>query len=239
MQIYVGTSGWLYSWNIKGTLDWYVNNSGLNAVELNSSFYRYPFPNQVKSWRKKGDKLRWTVKVHRGITHYRQLTPKSYESWDKFRALFKPLEQKIDYYLLQLPPRFNCREKNMDKLVNFINHTGIQERIAVEYRNKNCFNNNVVMHSMKNGYTLVSIDAPIASWIVKTHSIIYLRLHGRTDWYNHYYSIEELTRIAEAILSLEPSRVYVFLNNNHWMLENAVKMLQLLSKNIYTEKDFP
>ncbi|MFP3209319.1 MAG: DUF72 domain-containing protein, partial [Nitrososphaeria archaeon] len=38
MEPYVGTSGWSYAWNPDG-LEWYVRNSGLNAVELNSSFY--------------------------------------------------------------------------------------------------------------------------------------------------------------------------------------------------------
>jgi uncharacterized protein YecE (DUF72 family) len=28
----------------------YVTNSELNAVELNASFYRFPFPTMVKSW---------------------------------------------------------------------------------------------------------------------------------------------------------------------------------------------
>ncbi|MEM4503151.1 MAG: DUF72 domain-containing protein, partial [Ignisphaera sp.] len=53
MEIFVGTSGWLYDWNIDGTLDWYLQNSRLNAVELNASFYRFPFRNQVSSWVKK------------------------------------------------------------------------------------------------------------------------------------------------------------------------------------------
>ncbi|MEM2358961.1 MAG: DUF72 domain-containing protein, partial [Nitrososphaerota archaeon] len=35
---FVRTSGWLYDWNSGGTLDWYLANSGLNAVELNASF---------------------------------------------------------------------------------------------------------------------------------------------------------------------------------------------------------
>ncbi|RLF12723.1 MAG: DUF72 domain-containing protein, partial [Thermoprotei archaeon] len=39
MRVYIGTSGWLYDWNLDGSLDWYVKNSGLNAVELNASFY--------------------------------------------------------------------------------------------------------------------------------------------------------------------------------------------------------
>ena len=39
-EIFVGTSGWLYDWNLGSSLDWYAEFSGLNAVELNASFYK-------------------------------------------------------------------------------------------------------------------------------------------------------------------------------------------------------
>ena len=48
IEIYVGTSGWFYDWN-KGK-GWFVKNSKLNLVELNASFCRFPFPNQIKSY---------------------------------------------------------------------------------------------------------------------------------------------------------------------------------------------
>ena len=57
MNVFVGTSGWLYGWNRGGNLDWYLQNSGLNAVELNASFYRFPYKNQVAGWAGKGTEL--------------------------------------------------------------------------------------------------------------------------------------------------------------------------------------
>ncbi|MEM1943062.1 MAG: hypothetical protein QXO30_03050 [Candidatus Caldarchaeum sp.] len=50
MECFVGASGWFYSWNPDGSLDWFVRNPGLKAVELNMSFYRFPFPNMLRSW---------------------------------------------------------------------------------------------------------------------------------------------------------------------------------------------
>jgi len=41
MEFFIGTSGWMYGWNEKQSVDWYVANSGLNAVELNASFYPF------------------------------------------------------------------------------------------------------------------------------------------------------------------------------------------------------
>jgi uncharacterized protein YecE (DUF72 family) len=40
MELFVGTSGWFYSWNPDGSFDWFSRFSGLNAVELNMSFYK-------------------------------------------------------------------------------------------------------------------------------------------------------------------------------------------------------
>ncbi|MEM4399353.1 MAG: DUF72 domain-containing protein [Candidatus Nitrosocaldus sp.] len=78
MESFIGTSGWFYPWNPDGSLDWFVRFSGLNAVELNMSFYRFPSPNMVRSWAAKGKALRWAIKVNRLITHtYRQVWEES------------------------------------------------------------------------------------------------------------------------------------------------------------------
>jgi len=78
----------------------------------------------------------------------------------------------------------------------------------------------------------VSIDAPIATWIVSSNGIVYLRMHGRSSWYAHNYSLDELREIVRAVLSLKPLRVYVFFNNDHWMLENARTMYKLLLEGV-------
>jgi len=73
LKIYVGTSGWMYPWNKGRSLDWYVKESGLNSVELNSSFYRFPYKNQIKSWIDKGSAIKWSIKVHKSISHTHRL----------------------------------------------------------------------------------------------------------------------------------------------------------------------
>jgi len=40
MEVFVGKSGWYYDWNENKNLDWFIQNSGLNTVELNASYYR-------------------------------------------------------------------------------------------------------------------------------------------------------------------------------------------------------
>jgi uncharacterized protein YecE (DUF72 family) len=231
LEVFVGTSGWLYDWNEDGSFDWYLKNSGLNAVELNASFYRFPFRNQVASWARKTavKPIRWAVKVHRSITHVCRLRESSYQIWSRFYELFKPLDPYIDFYLFQLPPTFKFSEENVERIKKFEAFTNLGTRMAVEFRDLSWFNRETLEVFRESRLTVVSIDSPIGRWIVSSNGIVYLRLHGVTEWYAYEYSEEELKELVNTILSLEPQKVYVFFNNNHWMLDNARKMLALLS----------
>ncbi len=228
-RIYIGTSGWLYSWNLGGTLDWYLENTQLNAVELNASFYRIPWRNQVQSWARKGSRIKWAVKIHRTITHIYKLVEKTYRIWDKFYSVFKPLDKITRFYLLQLPPNYTYTERNVEKLEKFATHTQLGTRLAIEYRHPSWLRNNVgAKIAERIGATVVSIDAPIATWIVATNNIVYLRMHGRKLWYAYDYTYRELEEIADTILEINPDEIYIFFNNNHWMLENAQTMKKIL-----------
>ncbi|MEM4622238.1 MAG: DUF72 domain-containing protein [Sulfolobales archaeon] len=231
VSVYVGTSGWLYDWNEGASLDWYLKYSGLNAVELNASFYRFPFPNQVISWRRKTEAcgVRWAVKVHRSVTHMRMLSEDSLAIWSKFVNLFKPLDDFVDFYLLQMPPRFKMSADNIFKLERFARSTGLSSRLAVEFRNESWFNDDTVELCRKIGVTVVSIDSPIGTWIASSNDVVYIRLHGRTEWYSYEYSLDELKEIATKIAEVSPRRVYVFFNNDYWMLDNARTMLKILN----------
>jgi len=220
----------MYDWNKDMNFDWYVKHSGLNAVELNASFYRFPYPNQVRAWARKGAKLRWAIKVHRSITHYSKLRGKALEVWLKFKRLFNPMEHLIDFYLFQLPPSYTKTENNIDSLERFLAEINIGIKAAIEFRHTSWFNKDTIDLLNKYDATIVSIDAPIGTWItVSRNNIVYLRMHGRTYWYAHNYSVEELAEVAMKVKQLNPRRVYVFFNNNHWMLENARTMLSLLT----------
>ncbi|UCD13582.1 MAG: DUF72 domain-containing protein [Thermoplasmatales archaeon] len=222
-KIYVGTSGWSYHWNLGNSLEWYIKESGLNAIELNMSYYRFPFPNMIKSWVKKGSSLAWVIKAHRSITHYKKLNKESYPIFERFKKLFTPLEDHIHYYLLQLPPKFT----NLDACGRFIEECG-NEKIAIEFRNISMFTKEIIEWGKKQDVLLVSIDAPEMPRTIMSKSTIYERIHGRTGWYSHDYSDEELQEIKDRIMASNPDRIYVFFNNNHAMLENAKRMYNLL-----------
>jgi uncharacterized protein YecE (DUF72 family) len=227
LEVYVGTSGWFYSWNEEGNFDWYIANAGLNAVELNASFYRFPFPSMVKSWARKGKGLRWAIKVNRLITHTFKFGDKALKLWKKFQGLFTLLESNVDFYLFQLPPSMTT--KSSLAIENFFKETQLGERFALEVRNLMWFKEEWVRWASELGVTLVSIDSPdFPRDIFKTSGIVYERMHGRTEWYAHFYTESELREVASKILSVKPRKAYVFFNNNHAMLENSRKMLSIL-----------
>uniref|UniRef100_A0A7C6EDT4 DUF72 domain-containing protein n=1 Tax=candidate division WOR-3 bacterium TaxID=2052148 RepID=A0A7C6EDT4_UNCW3 len=229
MKIFVGTSGWFYEWNEDQTLDWYIANSGLNSIELNASFYRFPFPNQVKAWAKKGTSLRWAIKVNRLITHIFKFSTRGAVTWQRFAELFKPLDKFIDFYLFQLPP--NYTPKAIKQLTKFVNKIKLGERFALEPRNDQWFNSALVNWAKEMNITWVSIDAPeFPNTIYKTTDKVYLRMHGRTGWYSHNYSDAELKEIAHRIYVVKPKEVYIYFNNNHNMLKNAQRMDEILRK---------
>lgn len=229
MEIYVGTSGWAYSWNPDG-LRWYVRSSGLNAVELNASFYRLPGRRLVEAWAREGSSLRWAVKIHRYITHVKRLKEDAADVWVKFRDVLAPLDPYVDFYLAQLPPSFDKKPANVNRLRRFAEMAGLGRRLAVEFRHESWFDERTVELCEDLGITAVSVDEPGTTWIAKINDIVYLRLHGRTAWYAHDYSREELEELAERVVAFKPEKVYVFFNNDHWMLDNARLMFDLLKK---------
>lgn len=223
MDFFVGTSGWYYPWNEKRSLDWFVANSDLNAVELNASFYRFPFNSMVKSWARKGKALRWAVKVNRFITHVFKFSDKAFNTWQKFRDLFAPLDANIDFYLFQLPPR--TTSESAASIENFVEKTDLQRRFALEVRNLKWFDEAWVSWAAKLGITWVSVDSPeLPLSVFNTNGLVYERMHGRTEWYAHHYSDEELEEVAEKIAKAKPEKAYVFFNNDSAMLENSRKM---------------
>jgi uncharacterized protein YecE (DUF72 family) len=228
MQIFIGTSGWRYSWNLGNSLDWYIKNSNLNAVELNASFYRFPFPSQVKGWSKTCSQLRWAVKVTRRITHIHKFNDESFGIWEDFKKLFEPLDLCIDFYLFQLPP--SLKIDSIDKIQKFATFANLGQRFALEPRNLTWFSDETISWAKSLGITLVSVDAPnLPRTIFNVNGIVYLRMHGRDRWYSYEYSERELKEVATKVLETDPERVYVFFNNDYAMLKNAQELAKILT----------
>jgi len=228
---FVGTSGWSYRWNPDG-LEWFVRESGLDAVEVNSTFYRLPGRSMVERWARVGRRLRWAVKMSRRVSHVQRLGEKALEEWRAFRARLEPLDPLVVFYLLQLPPSFDARSEHMERLAAFAEGAGLGERLAVEFRHPSWWSGERPGQRLAQrlGFTLVSFDAPppLGTLLWRSGPRSYLRLHGRTGWYRHRYSRGELEELARGLLGLGAEENHVFLNNGYAMLENAREMKAIL-----------
>lgn len=229
MDVFVGTSGWSYSWNRGGTLDWYVGSSSLNAVELNASFYRFPFRNMVTGWARRGGKIRWCVKVHRSVTHLHRFNETARSAWDRFLDRFAPLDPCIDWYLFQAPPSM----KDTGRIDGFFNGLPGAEKCVLELRNKSLLLDDAACRRLQERLPLVSVDSPDAENRIFDGETVYLRMHGRGDWYRYDYPAGELKETADRIRRTGAQNVYVFFNNDHSMLSNARRMLGLLNDKPY------
>jgi uncharacterized protein YecE (DUF72 family) len=209
LEFYVGTSGWFYPWNEKRTLEWYVTKSGLNAVELNASFYRFLSPMIVESWSIKGQGLRWSIKVNRIITHTSKCGERAFLSWKKFYNLFARLETNIDFFLFQAPP--SLTPKFSSQIKKFFEKTKLSERFALEARNLKRFDEECGNWASKLGRTWVSVDSPDFPFdVFNTSGVVYVRMHERTDWHSHCYTVNELRDVKEKIFETHPKKVCLF-----------------------------
>jgi uncharacterized protein YecE (DUF72 family) len=169
------------------------------------------------------------VKVNRLVTHVFKFSEKAFLTWKKFEKIFEPLRERIDFFLFQLPPILI--PKSAERIEAFYKKTKLEEKFALEWRNLSWFEKTWVKWAENLGLTLVSIDAPdfekFPREIYCTSRIVYLRMHGRTAWYSHYYTNKELEEIKGKILKTKAEKVYIYFNNDE-MFDNAKRMFSLL-----------
>ncbi len=227
-EIRVGTSGYDYFWN-KGTptpFQWYCRQ-GFKTVEVNASFYRFPFPNWIKAWTKCPSGFDFSIKVHRSITHYKKLKGNSVKTWERFRSGFKDMEDKIAFWLFQMPPTLTATEESIKLILSFFNELNLGNSAVIEFRHPSWWNKKDVCKQV--GAAFCSVDAPdLPREIVSMNDAVYLRLHGRGIWYSYVYSDEELEQILNQVKKLEASKKYVYLNNDHGMLPNGKYLMNHL-----------
>ncbi len=70
------------------------------------------------------------------------------------------------------------------------------------------------------------MDAPLLpNKIINSSGTIYLRMHGRTEWYSYIYTNKELDSLANSLKNSGAESAFVYFNNDIGMLENALYLL--------------
>jgi uncharacterized protein YecE (DUF72 family) len=235
-KIRIGTSGYSYSWNKAkpNAFEWYISQ-GFNSVEINYSFYRFPPLTSIKYWQIKAPRdFTFSIKVHRSITHYNRLKhPRSIELWDQFSKIFEPLQNKIDFWLFQMPANFKFKPENLERVRSFFNSGGIMHQVVtrkkavIEFRDSSWWNEAALKEIERAGIAFCSVDAPrLPNDIITMSDAIYLRLHGTKTWYNYLYPEERLKEIVSDMIAMGAQKKAIYLNNDHGMLPNGLFLMK-------------
>jgi uncharacterized protein YecE (DUF72 family) len=243
MVYYVGTSGWSYDhWiNVfypedlkkKQWLSFYSQHFA--TVELNMSFYRYPFKNMLKGWKNKlPQDFKMTFKAHRQITHRKKFQDVK-ENLERFYAMVGELGSQAGCVLFQVPPSFRNNAENRAILTAFLELTDPAFDNVMEFRHTLWWDQDII-HMLGNHHvafcTVSGLGMPPD--IMVSNDFAYFRFHGPDQAYASEYTDEQLENwagiIHDAIEQNDIQRVYCYFNNDFhgYAVKNAKRLNQML-----------
>lgn len=235
----IGTSGWSYA-HWKGIFypeglprsRWFEYYAArFPTVEVNATFYRRFRDETYRKWYDKAPPgFTYVLKAPRLITHRKYLSGVNEEIRDFYRSA-SLLRDRLGLILLQLAP---ATPYEPERLRSALLAFGRPDRVAVEFRHERWLTDEVRQLLRQLGAVFCNADSPVtplSHWV--TGEAAYLRLHGRSQWYTHDYSDEELIGIAghaRAMATAGAQRVYIFFNNdtNGYAPKNAQSLAEIL-----------
>jgi uncharacterized protein YecE (DUF72 family) len=232
VKVHVGCSGWFY-WHWRGifypdtkrTDTWFKHyTANFDTVELNAPFYSWPKPATVKAWRRNApEHFRFSVKVNQLITHEKRLRHTK-RLIKEFYQIENILGEKLGCFLFQFPPSYKYTPSRLKSITAQLDP---KFRNAVEFRHKSWWRQSVYRALQKRGLIFCSISGPrLPDDLIRTCDVLYVRFHGRSRWYRHDYSAEELSGWAKRIAASGAREAWIYFNNDRegFAIKNA-KML--------------
>jgi len=257
-RVRVGTAGWSYrDW--EGVFYPLPHPRGfdplaylarfVDAVEVNSTFYRPAEPHAARGWVDRVaefERFAYTAKLWRRFTHERDTAFTRAEVATVRRGM-RPLHEagKLGALLAQFPWSFRRTDENRHWLDDVVR--AFEEfPLVVEVRHASWDVREFYEELTERGIGFVNIDQPLFRHAVKpsakvTAPVGYVRIHGRNyrDWfrkdagvearYDYLYSPAELAPWAErsARLAASGAEEVFTITNNHYRAQAAVNAIQL------------
>jgi uncharacterized protein YecE (DUF72 family) len=263
----LGTSGFSYpDW--KGTvypkklkasemLEYYEEELGFDACELNYTYYRLPDPRTIERMaRRVSREFEFTVKAHKEMTHaiWEDEERKVIKDIKGIKTIFKafvlgiePLaaRQKLGAILLQFPTFFKHTEQNIEYLGQTREWLkGLP--LVIEFRNSEWLEEETYNLMKRDKLGICVVDEPQLPRLLPyepraTSDLGYFRFHGRNEhWYtagaheryNYLYSEKELKEFLPGIKKVAGAakKTFVFFNNCFMgqSVKNAVMLRDML-----------
>ena len=245
-RVRVGTSGWSFpDWTgivyppdrQRGFSELAFLARFLDAVEINTSFYRPPLATYCRKWLRDvrdNERFAFTAKLWRRFTHEREhgLGDADVRT---FKDALAPLADagRLGAVLVQFPWAFARTPANEDWLWR-VTDAFAEWPLATEVRHVSWLNDDTLAGLKARGIAFCNIDQPASRQSVGATNIVgggiaYYRLHGRNSakWfdrnagrderYDYLYDESELApwldRIAEVADQVE--QIYVMANNHY------------------------
>ncbi len=227
-RAYIGTSGWNYrEWRgsffpeeipSQQWLSYYATR--FDSVEINYTFYRLPSKEACAAWYQQTPrKFQFVVKASRYITHIKRLRD-ARESWEEFLKRVGALKEKLGPILLQFPANFRASEANLESVDEFLRYAsrGGSRRIAMEFRDRSCFDAKMLGLLRRHGAALVishSSRYPLPE-VNPTADFMYFRFHGPKEMFASSYSAAAIRNWASTMKRFLSQRrdVYAYFNND-------------------------
>ena len=166
MAAHIGTSGWAYT---EWKPDFYPDDlpqrrflehygSVLGACEINATFYRLQSETAVERWAAETpDDFRFAAKVHRGLTHSRELA--NTDSWfallEDFLESVAPLGEGLGILLFQFP---ESRKRDDDALARVLDALPAGVPSGFEFRHESWSDSAVVQRIATRNATVCLAD---------------------------------------------------------------------------------
>lgn len=220
VRAYVGTSGWQYrDWRARlyppglPTSKWLTYYAGrFGTVEVNTSFYRLPSPDDVRRWAAAvPEDFVFAFKANRYLTHIRRLRDCE-EPIVTMWNVFTVAGPKLGPVLFQLPPTL---EADLPRLESFVGSLPTGIRAAFEFRHPSWLTEDVVRVLEASGSALVRADRPgvRADAVPVAGGWSYLRFHqGRRT--SPGYATRKLREYADSVADLVRGDVFAYFNND-------------------------
>ncbi len=251
-ELYIGTAGWSYKDWVgsfypkaqSAKFDWLKFYSAwFNAVEVNSTYYRYLEPGIFKGWLRKVEDMEdfvFTIKLHQDFTHKRQFATEHVRAVSYNLDILKEGE-RFGGLLIQFPYSFACTGPAMDYVAGVASAFEGYEKF-IEIRHSSWQRREALRFLAHNNLSLCAIDQPSIGKAVEFRPVItgdsaYIRFHGRNEeaWrsslgnygkkqtyeqqnerYKYLYSPGELAEIETVIREVydKVKKVFVIMNNH-------------------------
>lgn len=198
---YLGCAGWSlsreYAGDFPGTgthLQRYA--SVLNAVEINSAFYRPHRPATYARWGEAvPEGFRFSVKVPKAITHERRLVECG-AALDEFLGQCRGLGERLGCLLVQLPPSLVFAPEMVKRFLGEL-RTRFDGPVAIEPRHASWAAAQALLVEMQVAQAAADparfgVDSEPGGW----PGLVYWRLHGTPRLYFSEYSPGYLEALA-------------------------------------------